>query len=87
MASTVQITIKTDQVIRVMRTAGHNTTAKQAAAIGVDASTWFRLVNGHNAPSPKVIAGILRAFPAWPFDELFAITDADQPEEATTQVA
>ena len=87
MASTVQITMKTEQIIRIMRTAGYETTATQAAAIGIDASTWFRLINGQNPPSQKVIAGILRAFPAWPFDQLFLVADVDEEREATLGVA
>lgn len=87
MASSAQIAMQTERVLRVMRTAGYESTAEQAAVIGVDNSTWFRLINGQNAPSPKVIAGILRAFPGWPFDELFIVTDGDMAPEATMQAA
>lgn len=81
MATTAQIAMKTEQVLRVMRTAGFKTSAQQASAIGVDASTWSRLINGQHSPSQKVIAGVLHAFPAWPFDELFLITDAESFDE------
>lgn len=77
-AVSAQITLKTDRVLRVMRTAGFTSTAQQAAAIGVDTSTWYRVTTERSAPSPKVVAGILRRFPDWPFDELFSLPD-DEP--------
>jgi hypothetical protein len=70
-----QITMKTEQVLRVMRTAGLNTTAEQAEALGIDTSTWFRLTTGRTTLGPKVMAAILRRFPDWPFDELFLVAD------------
>lgn len=76
-----QITLKTEQVLRVMRTAGFTTTAQQAEALGIDTSTWFRLTTNRTAPSPKVIAAILRTFPDWPFDQLFLVPD-DEPLQA-----
>lgn len=86
MATSAQITMNTERVLRALRTAGYATSAQQAQAVGIDVSTWSRLLNNLHSPSPKVIAGVLRALPAWPFDELFEVTD-DEPSERVPQVA
>lgn len=61
---------------QVANTAGHKTNAKRAEVVGVDEATMSRVFTGVTPPSRRVIAGILRAYPAWNFEDLFELVPA-----------
>ncbi len=75
------LVLRGDNLNKYRRLAGLHTDASLARRIGVDPTTVYRVLNGRTLPSARFIAGIVEAFGADLFSDLFEVI----PDEPTAQ--
>jgi transcriptional regulator with XRE-family HTH domain len=72
------LVLRGDNLNKYRRLAGLHTDASLARRIGVDPTTVYRVLNGRTVPSARFIAGIVEAFGADLFSDLFEVIP-DEP--------
>lgn len=73
------LVLRGDNLNKYRRLAGLETDASLARRIGVDPTTVYRVLNGRTAPSARFIAGIVDAFGADLFPDLFEVVPDGPP--------
>lgn len=73
---TATIRLKTEQLTKYMALTGIDT-ATLARTTGLARSSVNRVMRGVHAPGERFIAGVLTAFPALDFDDLFTVDDGE----------
>lgn len=68
------IRLRTDRMNEIAAARGLASDAARAQHIGVDRSTYSRVIRGEVIPGERFIAECLRAFPDLKFDDLFELT-------------
>ena len=68
------VRLRTDRIDEIATARGLATDSARARRIGVDKSTYSRVIRGEVAPGERFIAECLRAFPDLKFDDLFEVT-------------
>lgn len=76
------LVLRADKLNNYRRLAGLETDVSLARRIGVDPTTVYRVLNGRTAMSARFIAGIVDAFGAELFPDLFEVVP-DAPAQAT----
>ncbi len=68
-----RIVLRRQQLTKYMTLAGMTRQKDLAEAVGISEVSIYRTLEGRNPPGGKFIAGLLAAFPALDFNDLFEI--------------
>lgn len=76
------LVLRADKFNAYRRLAGLHTDVSLARKIGVDPTTVYRVLNGKTAMSARFIAGVVDAFGAELFADLFEVVSDEQVRES-----
>lgn len=71
------IQLRTSELVKLLRTVGQDGVRDQAQYLGIDMSSWSRVVRGQRGVSVELIAAVLRTFPHYGFGDLFVVAAAE----------